>query len=103
MIALFAELPSSSYVCVTKSAKRPIERRAIVLDALVAQLVEGGLDRLVLGHIDPDQQRLDRQVLARVLRGTGVAYSHEVANTSEPMLWVPDAIACCAGHPSRRL
>ena len=64
---------------------------------LTAALGSLGVDRIVLDHTDASQRDRDRQVLAPLLARSGVTYSHEVAHTTEPMLWIPDAIAWCAG------
>jgi hypothetical protein len=74
-----------------------VERRARCLDQMVSDLLAVGISRIVLDHIDEGQQVRDRQLLARRLRGTTVSYDHEVAHCREPMLWVPDAVAWCAG------
>jgi hypothetical protein len=74
-----------------------VERRARCLDLLLGELLVGGISRVVLDHVDEAQRRRDRRLLARRLDGTSVSYSHEAAHCREPMLWVPDAIAWCAG------
>lgn len=98
MLATFAALPAASYACLTTASLPVVEQRALLLRTLVIDLVAGGLDRLLLDHVDDAQQRRDRQVLAHALRGIDVAYDFGPPHTSEPMLWAPDAIAWCAGR-----
>jgi hypothetical protein len=80
-----------------RDGKPAIDQRRRCLTVLVAALLPLGVDRLVFDHTDPAQRDRDRQVLAPLLARTGVTYSHEVAHTTEPMLWIPDAIVWCAG------
>jgi len=106
MLDTFKDLPGANVtICVVTSAGPVPTRRARAFDALVARLLEGGLDRLVLDHVDVAQQRRDRQTLGRALqagpRHQAVTYSHEPAHSTEPMLWVPDAAAWCAGRRDR--
>ena len=79
-----------------------VDRRARCLDRLLTDLLDGGISRIVLDHIEEVQRVRDRRLLARRLRGMAVSYSHEVAHCREPMLWVPDAVAWCAGLPDWR-
>jgi hypothetical protein len=106
MLDTFRELPGSDVVVCVVSSKEPVNRRRTkALTALVTELIGGGLDRLVLDHVDLDQRRRDEQTLARTLHAAGrqglVTYSHEPAHSTEPMLWVPDAAAWCAGRKDR--
>ena len=106
MLETFKALPGTEVAVCVVVAQGPVQRRRqLALEALVAELVAGGLDRLVLDHVDADQRRRDEQTLARALR-TGdrheqVTYSHEPAHSTEAMLWVPDAAAWCAGRCDR--
>lgn len=103
LLGVFRELPGATYVCMTTSSDAVVERRALLLDRVVQQLLVGGLDRLVLDYIDEEQQRRDRKVLWSTLRSARtVEFSYEVPHSGEPMLWVPDALAWCAGHPDWR-
>jgi hypothetical protein len=74
-----------------------VDQRRRCVSLLVGALLPFGVDRIVFDHTDSVQRDRDRQVLAPLLAQTGVAYSHEVAHTTEPMLWIPDAVAWCAG------
>ena len=83
-------------------ASRPVQARERCVDLLIAELLGGGISRVVLDHVEDAQRRRDRQVLARRLDGTAISYGHEPAHSREPMLWVPDAIAWCAGRSEWR-
>lgn len=102
MLAVFRELPGASSVCISTTHASVPECRAQLLDRLMAHLLAGGLDRIVLDHVDHKMQYRDKQVLIRALRGTGVSYSFEPPHTTETMLWVPDAVAWCAGRDGWR-
>lgn len=86
----------------TTGACRTIEARARCLDLMMAELLGGGISRVVLDHVEHTQRRRDRQLLARRLDGTAISYGHEPAHSREPMLWIPDAIAWCAGRQEWR-
>ena len=80
-------------------ADRPVDARARCLDLMIAELLGGGISRVVLDHVEETQRRRYRRLLARRLDGTAVSYGHEPAHSREPMLWIPDAVAWCAGRP----
>jgi len=103
MLATFRQLPGATTVCVSTGHTSVVGCRAKLLAVLVRHLASEGLDRLVLDHVDDGLRKRDRQVLWNVLgRQSEVAFSHEVAHTDEPMLWVPDAVAWCAGRDGWR-
>jgi hypothetical protein len=98
MLDTYRELPGVSIVVADdRGGRRTIDQRRRCLTVLVAALLPLGVERLVFDHTDPTQRDRDRQILAPLLARTGVTYSHEVAHTTEPMLWIPDAIVWCAG------
>jgi hypothetical protein len=82
--------------------RRPVAQRDACLDHLASELIGRRVDRLILDHVDDTQRRRDRQLLGRRLDGTGISYSHEPAHSTEPLLWLPDAAAWCAGRPDWR-
>lgn len=99
MLGVFRQLPGATYVCVTTARSDVIDQRASALTAIVRALVADGLDRLVLDNVNNAQQHRDRQTMWRALgRSTPITFSHEVPHSREPMLWVPDAVAWCAGR-----
>ena len=102
MLAVFRELPGASIVCISTKHTSVIECRATLLRTLAAHLIDGGISRIVLDHVDDTQQRRDRRTLAAVLRGTTVTYGFESPQSTEIMLWVPDAVAWCAGRAGWR-
>jgi hypothetical protein len=103
MLATFRQLPGTTTVCVSTTHSSIVDCRAKLLGVLVRHLVSGGLDRLVLDHVDDGLRKRDKQVLWNVLgRHSAIAFSHEVAHTVEPMLWIPDAVAWCAGRDDWR-
>lgn len=78
------------YVCRTRRSAREN-----CLNAMVPDLADRGVDRLVLER-DTSTERLDRQVLFEATRkaGTEMTYQHDMPH-QEPLLWAPDAIAWC--------
>jgi hypothetical protein len=99
LLDVYRELPGSAVsVYVVEGRGRPVDQRAEALELLVGHLVEGGLSRLVLDHVEEHQQKRDRRVLASALRGHDVSYCHETPHSRETMLWVPDAAAWCVGR-----
>jgi hypothetical protein len=103
LLDVFSLLTGVEHLVVVGSGGDPVLRlRERCLEAMALHLYRGGLDRLVLDHVEAVQQRRDRSVLARALSGTGVSYSHEPAHSTEPMLWPPDAIAWCPGRQEWR-
>ncbi|TQM81743.1 hypothetical protein FHX81_4118 [Saccharothrix saharensis] len=71
------------------------------LAGLVADLVDERATRLVLDGRGPVEDRIDRRVITRSLRESGVPddsilYEH-LSSHGDPALWVPDAIAWCHG------
>jgi len=98
MLKVFRDLPGcSTDVVVTTARGSVVEQRARCLGALAVTIMANGLDRLVLDHVEPTQQRRDRQTLAPVL-GRTATYAHELEHSAEPMLWIPDAVAWCVGR-----
>ena len=103
LLAAYKSLEGADHlVYVAERGERPLNQRERCLDLLIAELVGQGISRVVLDHMDDTHQRRDRSVLGRRLDGTRVSYVHEPAHSREPMLWVPDAIAWCAGHRAWR-
>ncbi|MBY8848247.1 hypothetical protein [Saccharothrix longispora] len=89
--------------CRVYQGRGPVEAvRQVCLARLVADLVEeGAVERLVLDARGPAEDRVDRRVITRSLRGCGVpddsiSYEH-LASHGDPALWVPDAVAWCQG------
>jgi hypothetical protein len=104
LLDAYRVLPGSAVSAVAvKGCGRPVDHRASALELLVSHLIEDGLSRLILDHVDEKQRRRDRQVLSAALRGHVISYSHEPAHSREPMLWVPDAVAWCLGRAAWRL
>jgi hypothetical protein len=106
MLDTFRALPGTEVlVWVETRTGSTLRRRHRALEAAVGLLLPGGLDRIVLDHVHAHQQAQDRQTLGRALNATAlgrrVAYSHEPAHSTEPMLWVPDAAAWCARRTDR--
>jgi hypothetical protein len=98
MLDVYRTLPGVSVVVADdRTGRSAIDQRRRCLAVLIAALRPLGVDRIILDHTDASQRDRDRQVLARLLARSGVTYSHEVAHTTEPMLWIPDAIVWCAG------
>jgi hypothetical protein len=83
------------------SRRTPIrEARSEILRTLTPDLLDVGVERLVL-ESQVGQDELDRRVLFEALGKAGGAprgltYHHEVPR-SQPMLWLPDAIAWAYG------
>lgn len=77
------------------TARTDARSRELCLDAIVQDVVNEGVTRLVIERDDSivtfDQQILYRELDARGAR-TRVTYLHETA-TTEPLLAVPDAVA----------
>jgi hypothetical protein len=106
MLDTFRSLPGTEVLVWTETRTgSTVRRRARAIEGLVALLLARGLDRVVFDHVHASQQREDRQTLARALRasplGRAVTYSHEPAQSCEPMLWIPDAAAWCAHRTDR--
>lgn len=99
MLDVFKTSPALNFVWITTAAAAVVDQRRLVLQALLETLAGIEVDRIVFDHVDHHQQLLDRRVLAHTLRGTDISYSFEVPHASEPMLWIPDAVAWCAGRP----
>lgn len=78
----------------------PRAARAACLRAAVADLAAVGVTRLVLER-DDSILRADQALLYRAVRNTGqqdrLRYDHLPAR-SEPLLWIPDALAWCTTH-----
>lgn len=78
----------------------PRAARAACLRAAVADLAATDITRLVLER-DDSLFQADQALLYRAIRDTGqhdrLGYEHLPAR-SEPLLWIPDAIAWCATH-----
>lgn len=103
MLDLFRGLPGASTVCVSTTHTSIPRCRHQLLSTLVTHLLDGGLDRLILDHVDDKQQRRDKQTLWQILgRNSDISFSHEIAHSTEPLLWIPDAIAWCAGRSDWR-
>lgn len=99
LLDLYRVLPgAAASVYVVTGSGRPVDQRVDALERLVAHLLIDGLDRVILDHVHDAQQRRDRQTLARALRGRDVSYSFETAHSTEPLLWIPDAVAWCVGR-----
>lgn len=98
MLTTFRDLPGASVVCISANPTSVPACRAELLGVLVGHLLVGGLDRIVLDHVDDNTQRRDRRVLVKTLRGTRISYGFEPPHSTEMMLWVPDAVAWCAGR-----
>ncbi len=103
-LAAYRALPGTTIVIYEDRGpgRRPVDQRDACLDHLASELLGRRVDRLVLDHVDHAQRRRDRQLLGRRLDGTGVSYGHEPAHSTEPLLWLPDAAAWCAGRPDWR-
>lgn len=102
MLAVFRDLPGASSVCVSTTHRSVPRLPRQPHDRARRHLLSGGLDRIILDNVTDSQQRGDRQVLARVVHGTGVSYSFELPRSGELMLWVPDAVAWCSGRAGWR-
>lgn len=103
MLDVFRDLPGTSVVAVSKGHRSVTACRSELLSHLVTYLLGRGLDRIVFDHVDDAGRRRDLQTLWNTLgRRSRITYDHEVAHTTEPLLWVPDAIAWCAGRPEWR-
>jgi len=99
MLAAFGELPGVEVVAIrTGAIGTVIEQRSRTLRSLVALVQAGGLDRIVLDHVEPLQRSRDRRDISQVLRGSRTLYGHEPSHSTEPLLWIPDAIAWCIGR-----
>lgn len=100
LLGEFAMLPSVSAVAVSVHRGEPsVAQRSRALRVLAARLLTGGVNRIVLDHVENVQQQRDRADLMRVLGASAVEYTHDVSGSTEPLLWVADAIAWCAGQP----
>jgi hypothetical protein len=103
LLAVYRALPGIDVLVYEhRGGARALDQRERCLDLVATELLGRGACRLVLDHVDDAQRRRDRRVLARRLDGTGVSYGHEPAHSREPMLWVPDAAAWCAGRSDWR-
>jgi hypothetical protein len=77
--------------------------RAILLERLVTEAIDRGVTRLVLDSRDHASNGRDRVVLARTkARDAGIVYEH-IQSSSEPALWVSDAVAWCLGAGGDRV
>lgn len=78
----------------------PRAARAACLHAAIADLAATDITRLILER-DDSLFQADRALLYRAVRDTGQhdrpRYEHLPART-EPLLWIPNAIAWCATH-----
>jgi hypothetical protein len=103
-LAIYRDLPGVTVTVGVVDAKagRPVAQRAYALERLVPRLLNAGIDRMVFDHIDDADARRDRRTLIDLTRGTNIAYGHEPPHSSEPMLWIPDAAAWCAGRAGWR-
>lgn len=98
MLVTFRSLPGTKFIVAdNRSNASTIDKRRQCLTTVVHELLDLNVARIVLDHIDETQQARDRQALAPLLNPGDVSYSHEVAHSVEPLLWIPDAIAWCAG------
>jgi hypothetical protein len=104
LLAIYRELPGVTVTVdvVDLRIGRPVAQRAHALGHLMPRLLGAGIDRLVFDHVDVADARRDRQALIHLTRGRPIAYGHEPPHSGEPMLWVPDAAAWCAGRPGWR-
>ncbi|RIQ18867.1 hypothetical protein [Jiangella rhizosphaerae] len=89
-VALDVSVDVRIYVCRSRRSAREN-----CLSAMVPDLVDVGVDRLVLER-DTSTEKLDRRVLYEATRkaGTEMTYQHDLPH-QEPLLWAPDAIAWC--------
>lgn len=103
MLEVFANLDGIEVTAMTTTTSGTvIEQRSRCLAALASDLVAGGVDRLVLDHVEDSQRRRDRRDLARAIRGTDASYGPEPDHSSEALLWIPDAVAWCVGRKGWR-
>lgn len=89
-VALEISVECRIYVCRTRRSAR--ER---CLTRLVPDLVDAGVDRLVLER-DTSTEHLDRRLLFEATRraDSRMTHHHDTPH-QEPLLWAPDAIAWC--------
>jgi hypothetical protein len=94
IISTLIELGFTARIYHIAGVKEAVGREAC-LAAIVNDAVEHGVTRLVLER-DDSIEKFDRKILAREIHVRGltqtVNYAHDTAS-SEPLLWVPDAIA----------
>lgn len=78
----------------------PHRARGVALRRIVTDIADRGVQRLVIEQ-DDSVLRHDRTVLYQAVRDAGVqdslSYVHLPAR-SEPLLWIPDAVAWCWTH-----
>lgn len=100
LVAVFAALEGVRVVAVRTGLPGPvIAQRERCLGRLAEHLSASNVDRVLLDHVEPHQQRRDRAILHPRLHASGTEFSHLDDHSAEPMLWIPDAVAWCVGHP----
>jgi hypothetical protein len=90
-------LDVDAFIYVTR-LKDSVTARRLCLEAIAEDLSVSAVDRLVLdlaeGHVAADKRTLFE---ATRRLGSKMRYEHRRSKT-EPMLWVPDAVAWCYSH-----
>lgn len=100
LVRAFGELSTVAGIAVkVPPGMPPVDQRSLALASLVEKLARR-VDRCVLDHVEPAQQARDRLVLRRTSASGRFNYSHELPSSPEPLLWIADAIAWCAGQPA---
>jgi len=97
IMTAICELPVVVDIYDTWPATTTREARPAVLHRLIADLASNGAHRMVLEQ-DDSVMHADRRTLYESVRAHGVegrlVYEHLRAK-SEPLLWIPDAVAWC--------
>ena len=99
ILSALCELAVTSTVYVSRVKPFHAARAAILERGIWPQVLSEGIERLIM-EPEVGQDERDRRQLYRLAAATGmtgrVSYAH-LPPTSEPMLWVPDAIAWAYG------
>jgi hypothetical protein len=99
ILSALSGLGVTSTVYVSRVKPFYAARAAIIERGIWPRMLTEGIDRLIL-EPEVGQDERDRRQLYRLAAATGmtgqVSYAH-LPPTSEPMLWVPDAIAWAYG------
>jgi len=93
-----AKIPCQSMIHMAVGGEQ-VEARAAALESLMVELVDRSVERIVLDARQGQDHR-DRAVIARALgldAGRDIQYQH-LSSASEPLLWIPDAVAWSWGR-----
>lgn len=98
ILSAIAELNTETIVYVA-SHRNQVQARAVILETMVPQLRERGVTRLLLDAREGQDHR-DRAVIHTSVRSNPepeFRYQHQTS-ASEPLLWIPDAVAWAWGR-----